>query len=99
MTEYTLSKVPNQIFNTNINGTNFEFTFRTFRGIVFINVAVDKVLICSGVRAVPNKSLFPNRVNNAAGGTFQFVCINDSYPEYGNFDGITCRFVFTPFGE
>ena len=39
MVEYKLSSVPNQMFNTNINGSNFEFTFRSFRGIVYINVS------------------------------------------------------------
>jgi len=99
MVEYKLSSVPNQMFNTNINGSNFEFTFRSFRGIVYINVSVDGNLVCSGVRAVPNTNLFPNKVNSAAGGTFQFQCLDDSYPQYDKFDGITCRFIFTPFGE
>ena len=79
MVEYKLSSVPNQMFNTNINGSNFEFTFRSFRGIVYINVSVDGNLVCSGVRAVPNTNLFPNKVNIAAGGTFQFHCLDDSY--------------------
>lgn len=99
MTEYKLSQVPNQVFNTNINGNNFEFTLRSFRGIVYINVSIGGQLVCSGVRATPNMSLFPNRVNNAAGGVFKFICVDDSYPQHEDFDGITCRFVFVPFGE
>ena len=97
MTEFDISNVPNQKFNTNINGRKSAFEFRTFRDIVYINVYVDDVLFCSGVKAVPNDSLFPSKVNEAAGGTFMFVSISDDYPSHTLFNGVACRFVFNPY--
>lgn len=101
MTDYSiaLSKVPNQTFTTNINGSSFEFSFRSFRGLMYANVTIDGVLRQAGVRCVPNANLFKSAVNIAAGGIFRFNCLDDSYPSYTGFDGTTCRFVYVPFSE
>ena len=96
---YNLIKSPNITFNTNIGNSNFEFTFRTFRGIIYISVYIDGELVCSGIKAVPNKSLFPSEVNNSAGGIFAFLCNYDGYPTYEMFDGFKCVFAFCPYGE
>lgn len=93
------AKVPNQKFNTNINGHTFEFEFRTFRGIMYANVLIDSTLVDAGVRCMPNQSLFPGKVNYLAGGIFQFKCLDGAYPSYEGFDGTTCRFVYIPNSE
>lgn len=94
-----LSKVPNQTFTTNVNGATFAFSFRSFRGLMYANVTIDGVLHQAGVRCVPNQSLFKGGVNNIAGGIFKFVCADDSYPSYRNFDGVTCVFTYIPHNE
>lgn len=101
MTDYSiaLSKVPNQRFTTTVNGSQFEFSFRSFRGLMYANVTINGVLRQAGVRCVPNENLFKSTVNLAADGIFRFDCLDDSYPSYTGFDGTTCRFVYVPFSE
>lgn len=94
-----LSKVPNQRFTTNVNGHTFEFSFRTFRGLIYANVTIDGVMYHAGAMCIPNDSLFNSEVNHVANGIFRFDCIEDEYPKYNNFDGTTCKFVYIPFLE
>lgn len=96
---YQLIKAPNLMFNTNIGDNNFEFSFRTFRGIIYVSVRINGELKCSGIKAIPNKSLFGSVVNNAAGGIFAFLCNYDGYPTHEMFDGYRCVFAFCPYSE
>ena len=101
MTDYSeaMSNVPNQMFNTNINGHNFEFRFRTFRGIMYADVRVDGTLMQSGAKCIPNQPLFLGTVNALADGAFMFICMDELYPSYELLDGTTCRFIYTPSSE
>lgn len=94
-----LSKVPNQSFTTSVNGHLFEFTFRTFRGIMYANATVDGALVQAGARCVTDESVFNGTVNALADGTFSFICADGQYPSYEGFDGTTCRFVYVPYSE
>lgn len=92
--EYELIKTANQMFNTNIGENNFEFRFRTFRGITYVDLKINGERASASVRALPNASIFNDTINNIAGGKFMFECQTDDYPHFENFDGIACRFVF-----
>lgn len=101
MTDFSgaMSKVPNQTFNTNINGRSFSFRFRTFRGIMYASVSIDNSIVESGVVCVSNQGLFSSDIDRAAGGKFMFMCMEDLYPSYELLDGTTCKFVYVPSSE
>jgi hypothetical protein len=90
---YELIRQPNQQFNTNINGSNFEFRFRSFRGSTYADVSINGELVIAGVKCVANVSLFPHSVNSLAGGVFMFECPDDVEPIYQNFGTPACSFV------
>jgi hypothetical protein len=91
---YELPKIPNQQFNTNIGENNFEFRFRSFRNLTFIDLYINGELREAGVKALPNTHLFSAEVNRIARGKFRFECATNNYPYYTDFDGVTCRFVY-----
>ena len=94
-----LSQVPNQTFQTSLNGHAFEFAFRTFRRLIYASAYADGELVQAGARCVPDTSVFSGAVNDLAGGIMAFKCANGDYPRYEDFDGITCRLLYVPYGE
>ena len=98
MISFRLVKTPNQKFSTNINNHVFEFSFRTFRGVTYVTVAIDGTTMECSVKAIPNTSLFTSPTNKIAGGEFEFICSSDDYPHYEKFNGIDVIFAFIPFG-
>lgn len=92
--KYELTKTANQMFNTNIGSNNFEFRFRTFRGLTYVNLRINGEIASASIKALPNVSIFNDAINNIAGGKFMFECQADDYPHFEMFDGISCRFVF-----
>ena len=97
MITYNLSRTPNQKFNTSINGHSFSFSIRTFRNMPYISVSIDGVQFQSGMKCIPNESLFGWTVNDIAGGEFRFIVIGDKYPSYEDFGGQSCVFAYIPF--
>lgn len=96
---YAIKDIPNQVFNTNIGNRNFEFELRSFRGYIYVSVRIDGEIACAGVRAIPNQSLFPATVNDAAGGIFAFLCPYSDYPTAENMNTVACRFAFCQYSE
>lgn len=94
-----LSKVPNQSFQTTLNGNAFEFAFRTFRGLIYASAYANGDLVQAGARCVPDTPIFNADVDRLAGGVMLFKCADGAYPEYTDFDGSTCRLLYVPFGE
>lgn len=99
MLTYELVRFPNQRFDTNVGSRNFDFTLRTFRGIIYVTLRIDGELTAAGIRATPNASLFSEPVNRIAGGEFRFVCQTEDYPSHEDFDGVRCVFAFIPEAE
>lgn len=101
MTDYSiaLSQVPNQSFQTSLNGHAFEFVFRTFRGLIYASAYADGELVQAGAKCVPDESVFSGAVNALAGGIMVFKCSDDNYPEYADFNGMSCRLLYVPNGE
>ena len=90
---FELIKQPNQQFNTNINGLNFEFRFRSFRVSTYADASINGELVVAGVKCVANVSLFSHSVNSLAGGIFMFECSDDVEPIYQNFGTPACVFI------
>lgn len=84
----------NQRFDTNIGDDNFEFEFRTFRGVMYANVKINGEIADVNVVCIPNKSLFNSKVNARANGIFMFESVNSDYVKASDFNGITTNFVF-----
>lgn len=92
--EFELIKTANQMFNTNIGENNFEFRFRTFRGLTYVDLKINGSQVAASTMALPNRSIFSDDIRRIAGGVFMFECQTDDYPNFEDFDGIKCRFVF-----
>jgi len=99
MIKYSLLNVPNQQFAVSVNGHNAMFRFRTFRGIIYVDVTVDDTLKCRSIKAVPNTALLPNDVRVLLGGQFLFSCSEDDYPNYQLMNKPECTFIYVTTEE
>ena len=89
---FELVNFPNQRFSTLSNGYSVEFTFRTFRGIVYASIYIDNDLVCAGRPCLPNRRIFPKPVETLIGASAYFACETDDYPSYEQFNTPACVF-------
>ena len=89
---FDLVNFPNQRFSTLSNGYSVEFTFRTFRGIVYASMYIDNELACAGRPCLPNERIFPKQVERRIGASAYFACDTDEYPSYEAFNTPGCVF-------
>lgn len=89
---FDLANFPNQRFSTLSNGYSVEFTFRTFRGVVYACMYVDEELVSAGRPCLPNDRIFPESAERLIGASAYFSCENNEYPSYEFFGTPGCVF-------
>lgn len=110
MREIPLLTVPNQEIETVINSTAFNIRLHTINGktyfdkwnrpdhiaITLADVYINRVLICAGVRCIPNVPIIPFRYIWEQSGAFFFSCLDASYPYYELFGATQRLFYASP---
>lgn len=89
-----LSPLPNQIISRMFRGIMYDLHFRTFNGMMYVDISVSGEMVASGVRCISNSWLIPNYAASIPGsGNFMFTTLGDAYPWYADF-GDTCKLGF-----
>ena len=86
-----LRAVPNQSFNTTLNGQNIAVELRTARGICYMSISQDGIYLAAGIKCLPNIGLLAAPMKNLINGDFKFYCRTDDYPFYTNFATEDCQ--------
>ena len=98
MREVPLQNTPNQELETIINSTVFNIRLHTIKQMTVADVYINRVLICAGVRCVPDVPLIPLPYVGRRYGNFVFSCLDANYPYYELF-GASQRLVYLLPGE
>lgn len=96
MSEFKLDllAVPNQSFNTTLNGQNVRIEIRTFRGLAYLSLSQNGKYLASGVKCIPNEGLLTAPVRRLINGNLKFRCRTDDYPNYKDFDSTDCQLIY-----
>ena len=89
-----LLAVPNQSFNTTLNGYNVKIILRTSRGICYMSILQDGEYLAAGIRCVPNIGLLTAPLRAMLNGDLKFYCRTDDYPHYTNFATTDCQLIY-----
>ena len=89
-----LLAVPNQSFNTTLNGQNVMIEIRTFRELSYISISTEGKYIARGVKCIPNEGLMTAPVRRLINGNLKFRCRTDNYPNYRDFDSTDCQLIY-----
>lgn len=89
-----LLAVPNQSFNTTLNGQNIAVELRTARGICYMSISQDGEYLAAGIKCLPNIGLLPAPMKNLINGDLKFYCRTDDYPFYTNFATEDCQLIY-----
>ena len=89
-----LLAVPNQSFNTTLNGQNITVELRTARGICYMSISQDGIYLAAGIKCLPNIGLLPSPMKNLINGDLKFHCRTDDYPFYTNFATEDCQLIY-----
>lgn len=89
-----LLAVPNQSFNTTINGQNVCIELRTARGICYMSISQDGEYLIAGVKCLPNIGLLTASVRRLINGDLKFYCRTDDYPDYRKFATADCQLIY-----
>lgn len=90
-----LLAVPNQRFNTTLNGQNITVELRTARGICYMSLSQDGKYIAAGIKCIPNAGLLTANVRRIINGDLMFVCHTDDYPSYEKFTTANCKLIYS----
>ena len=93
MREVPLQNMPNQEIETVINSNVFNIRLHTVEQMTIADVYINNVLICAGVRCVPNMAIIPFPYISESFGNFVFSCIDANYPYYELF-GASQRLIY-----
>ena len=89
-----ISPLPNQIISRMFRGISYDLHFRTFNGMMYVDISIDSEPLVYGVRCISNSWLSPNYATAEPGaGNFMFTTLGDAYPWYEDF-GDTCKLGF-----
>ena len=89
-----LLAVPNQSFNTTLNGQNITVELRAARGICYMSISQDGIYLAAGIKCLPNIGLLPVPLKNLINGNLKFHCRTDDYPFYTNFATEDCQLIY-----
>ena len=89
-----LLAVPNQSFNTTLNGQNITVELRTARGICYMSISQDGIYLAAGIKCLPNIGLLPSPMKNLINGDLKFHCRTDDYPFYTDFATEDCQLIY-----
>lgn len=86
MLSIALNQTPNQRLSVNIDGVGgYSIETKLFDGILYMTVYDDTKLLCSGVRAMPNRVVIPYPYLTN-GGNFFWYCPDLEYPDWEKFN-------------
>lgn len=86
MLRLPLEVSPNQEFSVQLDGISYVIKLKTFDGTAVASIAVNGVLVVSGMRFWPNQPLIPYRYLESSGGNFFFSTEGQQLPFYEQFD-------------
>lgn len=89
-----LLAVPNQRFDTMLNGQNLTFELRTIQGLCLMSISQNGEYIVCGIKCVPNTNLLRGEIARLINGNIMFECVGDEYPNYSNFSNNDCNLIF-----
>ena len=89
-----LLAVPNQSFNTTLNGQNVLIELRTVRCICYMSISQDGEYLVAGVKCLPNIGLLTASVRRLINGDLKFYCRTDDYPDYKKFTTTDCQLIY-----
>lgn len=85
MQEIELNSTPNQSLGVTLNGINYKLNIKLFDDVLYMTVYAANVLLCSGVRAMPNQVVIPYPYLTD-GGNFFWYCSDGEYPDWNKFN-------------
>ena len=90
-----ISNIPNQIFNTVLNGIDYRIQLRTIQDLTFLSVWVNGEVLFYNQICTPNAFVNPyNYVSQ--NGKFFFACTDGEYPTYKLFNNTQRLYFLTP---
>lgn len=85
MTIVNIQNIPNQMFSTVLNGEVYRIMLKTIQGLTYMSVWINDDVIFYNQLCVPNSFVNPyNYVSQ--GGKFYFLCDDQEYPNYTEFN-------------
>ena len=90
-----LSNIPNQIFNTVLNGIDYRIQVKTIQGLTFISAWIGGDVLFYNQLCVPNGYVNPYNYVSQNGKLF-FVCSDNQYPNYKLFNITQKLYFLTP---
>lgn len=92
--EIPLESVPNQQFSTALNDHDVDIALTTAYGLLLMNVTIDGVLACAGVKCISVFPLLPSKAEKELGGRMYFETIAGTYPSKENIGTNDCKLIF-----
>lgn len=98
MIQVPLENIPNQSFSINYENVLYDITLNSSQdgSLIFVTVFIDKVLIISGVRSLPDFPIIPYAY--LENGNMMILTMNDEYANYEQL-GVTQFLVIASQGE
>lgn len=90
-----ISNVPNQIFNTVLNGVDYRIQLRTIQDLTFLSVWSNGEVLFYNQLCVPNGFVNPYNYVSDNGKLF-FECLDNEYPNYKQFNNTQRLYFLTP---
>lgn len=94
---YELNPIPNQRIQTTVEGNTYDFRFRTFNDMVFVDIEINGYAVAKSVRCLPYSLIIPYK-HMEEKGNFYFTTSDNKYPSYKDFSG-GCQLVYLENGE
>lgn len=85
MLSIALNNTPNQKLSVDILGITYGIETKLFDGMLYMTVYAGEVLLCAGVRAMPNAVVIPYPYLTQ-GGNFLWYCPDGDYPDWEKFN-------------
>ena len=92
-----LLSVPNQRFNTTLNGQSITIELRTYRSICYMSIMQNGEYLVAGVKCVPNAMLDIASVKKLINGNLVFNCLTSDYPSYDKFGTADCKLLYVTY--
>ena len=84
MIQIPIDSIPNQSFNIQLNGINFNLFIRATDTLMNMDIWASNIPIVLGVRVLPRFPMINYKYKKQ--GNFIFLTDNDEYPSYTRFD-------------
>lgn len=92
--EIPLESVPNQELSTALNDHDVDIVLTTAYELLLMNVTIDGVLACAGVKCISGVSMLPSDAEALLGGRLYFETLAGVYPSMDNISTDDCKLIF-----